>query len=225
VSPFPLTIAHRGAPGRRENTLAGFRDGIANGADWIELDVHLTADKAVAVHHDFTLGGRLLARMTLTEARERAARRRFELPTLEEVFTAVPGHIGVNVEIKAPGIGAAVLHELVQRRAVDRTLVSSFDWPTVRALASRKPRVRTGLLADSPVRDAAGELRRARADTLVVKHRLATARLVEEVHSAGFQVLVWTVNRPKDLRRMIALGVDGIITDYPERMAWLRLGR
>ena len=54
--PFPLIIAHRGEPGRRENTIAGFLAGIARGAEWIELDVHPTADGCVIVHHDPKIG-------------------------------------------------------------------------------------------------------------------------------------------------------------------------
>jgi len=215
----PLIIAHRGEPGRRENTVAGFLAGIRRGAEWIELDVHRTRDGAIVVHHDFALAGRALARLTLKQAKQRARRwKRIELPTLAEVITAVPEHVGLGVEIKAPGIGAAVLQVLTRHRAVGRALVSSFHWPTVRALADLRPRVRTGILTCSRLLDPVGDLRRARAHALCQEHTLADRQLVRAVHRAGLEIHVWTANAPADLRRMMALGVDGIITDYPARL-------
>jgi glycerophosphoryl diester phosphodiesterase len=89
---FPLIIAHRGEPGRRENTLAGFLAGIARGAEWIELDVHQTADAQVIVHHDAHTARRSLHVLTLEEARALARKRkRIELPTLDEV-SGLPAH-------------------------------------------------------------------------------------------------------------------------------------
>ena len=215
----PLIIAHRGEPGRRENTVAGFLAGIRRGAEWIELDVHRTRDGAIVVHHDFDLGGRAIARLTLKQAKQRARRvKRLALPTLDEVLEALPERIGLGVEIKAPGIGAAVLQVLTRHRAVGRALVNSFHWPTIRALAERRPRVRTGLLTCSRLLDPLGDLRRARAHALCQEHTLADRQLVRAVHRAGLEIHVWTANAPADLRRMMALGVDGIITDYPARL-------
>jgi len=215
----PLIIAHRGEPGRRENTVAGFLAGVRRGAEWIEFDVHRTADGAVVVHHDFDLGGQAIARLTLKQAKLQARRfKHIALPTLDEVLEGVPEHVGLGVEIKAPGIGRAVLRVLARYRAVERALVSSFHWPTVRALADLRPRVRTGLLTCSRLLDPVGDLGRARAHALCQEHTLADRQLVRAVHRAGLEIHVWTANAPADLRRMMALGVDGIITDYPARL-------
>ena len=220
----PLIVAHRGARGRRlENTLAGFRDGISRGAEWVELDIHRTADGALVVFHDFAIGGQGLARLTLAEAKKRAhLLRGIELPTLEEVFDALPRSIGVNIEIKAPGIGRELISLLVRRRATRRVLVSSFHPPTIRAFADLRPRVVTGLLARRSPRQSVGALRRAGARALVLHHTSLDARLAAQVQRAGFSVWAWTVNRERDLRRMLALGVDAIITDFPERLLRLR---
>lgn len=220
----PLIVAHRGARGRRrENTLAGFLDGITRGAEWVELDIHRTADGALVVFHDFTLDERRLARLTLAEAKQQARRLRgIELPTLDEVFDSLPRSIGVNVEIKAPGIGRELISLLVQCRATQRVLVSSFHHPTIRALAGLRPRVSTGLLPRRHLRDPVGALRRAGARALVLHYTAVNARLTEEVQRAGLAVWVWTVNRERDLRRMLALGVDAVITDFPEKLLRLR---
>ncbi|MFQ5724180.1 MAG: glycerophosphodiester phosphodiesterase [Terriglobia bacterium] len=215
----PLIIAHRGAPGRLENTLEGFLAGIQAGADWIELDVHQTADSHLVVHHDFTLGGKALAELTLREAKRLARQvKQIELPALEDVIEAVPERIGLGVEIKAPFIGAAVVKTLARQRATGRALLSSFHFPTIRQLAEVRPRVPTGLLTIPRLFDPVKEIRRARAQALCPEHSRCDRRLVREVQQAGFQVFVWTVNREDDLRRMLELRVDGIITDYPTRL-------
>lgn len=219
----PLIIAHRGARGRLENTVEGFLDGVARGAEWVELDVHRTADGALAVFHDAALGGKPLAQLPLNQARDLAERsRHIQLPVLEQVIAALPRTVGLNVEIKAAGIGPAVVAALALQNAVERTICSSFDYPTIREMAEQRTQVRTGILTDSPLSDAVAEIRQARAQALFLKHTLATRTLVEEVKKAGFQVFVWTVNSEADLKRMLELGVDGIITDFPERLARLR---
>jgi len=221
---YPLIVAHRGARGPRlENTVAGFREGVARGAEWVELDIHRTADGALVVFHDFTLGGQRLARLTLAEAKQRAWRLRgIELPTLDEVFDSLPRSIGVNIEIKAPEIGRELISLLARRRATKRVLVSSFHHSTIGAIAGLRPRLSTGLLARRRPRDPVGALRRAGARALVLHYSALNARLTEQVQRAGFAVWAWTVNRERDLRRMLALEVDAIITDFPEKLLRLR---
>jgi len=220
---FPLIIAHRGEPGRRENTLAGFLAGIRRGAEWIELDVHLTADGKVIVHHDARIGRHSLNKLTLKEARQLARRRkRIELPTLDEVLEAIPGKVGVNVELKDPQAGRVVVAVLARHKAVDRAICSSFHWPAVRELADLRPRVCSGILSRLRLRDPIDEIRRARAQAIFHKYPSVDAAQVPEVRKAGFGFYVWTVNRTSALRHMIELGVDGIITDYPERLVRLR---
>ena len=220
---FPLVIAHRGAPGRRENTVEAFHHGIAAGAEWIELDVHATADGAVVVHHDPTIGRRRLAACTLEEAQELARRRkRIALPTLEGVLEAIPKNISVNVEIKDPRAARAVVAVLARHKAVGRALCSSFHWKVVRELARLRPRVRTGILTPRRLDDPVDSIRRARASALIHEYHSVEAAQVREVQRAGFWFVVWTVNHEGALRRMVELGVDAIATDYPERLAQIR---
>ncbi|MCI0404123.1 MAG: glycerophosphodiester phosphodiesterase [Acidobacteria bacterium] len=220
---FPLIIAHRGAPGRRENTIEAFLHGIAAGAEWIELDVHQTADGAVIVHHDPAIGRRRLTARTLEEARELARRRkRIALATLDDVLEAIPKTIGVNVEIKDPRAARAVVNVLNRHKAVERALGSSFHWEVVRELARLRPRIRTGILTPRRLDDPVDAIRRARASVLIHEYHSVEAAQVREVQAAGFWFVVWTPNRERELRRMVELGVDGIATDYPERLARIR---
>lgn len=220
---FPFIIAHRGEPGRRENTIAGFLAGIARGAEWVELDVHLTADAQVIVHHDAHIARRALNKLTLEEARALARKRkRIELPTLDEVFGTIPNSIGVNVEIKDPRAARGVVAVLARHKAVERAICSSFHWPTILELADLRPRVRTGILTRSRLRDPLGDIRGARAQAIFHKYPSVSGKQVREVQEAGFGFHVWTVNRAGALRRMVELDVDGIITDHPERLVRLR---
>jgi glycerophosphoryl diester phosphodiesterase len=223
VRRFPLIIAHRGAPGRRENTVEAFLHGIGAGAEWIELDVHQTADGAVIVHHDPSIGRRRLSACTLEEARELARRRqRITLPTLDEVLEAIPTRIGVNVEMKDPRTARAVLSVLARRQAVERALVSSFHWAAVRELARLRPRVRTGILTPRRLDDPVDAIRRARASAIIHEYHTVDTAQVREVQRAGFWFVVWTPNFARDLRRMVALGVDAIATDYPAKLVGIR---
>lgn len=220
---FPLIIAHRGAPGRRENTVEAFLAGIAAGAEWIELDVHETADGAVVVHHDPTIGRRRLAACTLEEAQELARRRkRIALPTLDDVLEAIPKNVGVNVEIKDPRAGRAALAVLHRHKAVERALCSSFHWEVVRGLARLRPRVRTGILTPRRLDDPVDSIRRARASAIIHEYHTVDAAQVREVQRAGFWFVVWTPNRERDLQRMVGLGVDAIATDYPEKLVQIQ---
>ena len=220
----PIIIAHRGAPGRRrENTIAGFLAGIARGAEWIELDIHQTADGGLIVYHDFEIGEKPVSQCTVKEAKNLAKKlRNIDLPTLEEVLEAVPNTIGLGVEVKAPNIGGRLVPVLAQRRAADRIISSSFHFPTLRMIAELRPCVRTGILTSSRLLDPTGEIRRARAQAIFQEYSFADRGLLREVRKAGFQFFVWTVNRERDLKQMMAMGVDGIITDVPEKLLQLR---
>ncbi len=222
----PLIIAHRGSPGRsKENTLAGFRAGLAAGADGVELDLRQTADGALVCYHDAWLGSRRVEQCTLAEARARARRlRRLQLPTLEEVLESLPRAASLNVEIKTPGIGREVLARLARHDAAERCVISSFDLPTVRALARVPRRVPTGLIATKVPPHPVGTLRRAGAQALCLYYRRVDATLVEALHRAGLKLVAWTVNHPRDLGRLLAFDVDAIITDYPHRLARLLEG-
>jgi len=220
---FPLVIAHRGAPGRRENTVEAFLHGIAAGAEWIELDVHETADGAVVVHHDPNIGRQRLSLRTLEEAQALARRRkRIALPTLDDVLEAIPKNIGVNVEIKDPRAAGAVLATLARHKAVERALCSSFHWAAVRELGRLRPRVRTGILTLRRLDDPVDSIRRARASAIIHEYHSVEAAQVGEVQRAGFWFVVWTANLEGALRRMVGLGVDGIATDYPEKLVRIR---
>lgn len=194
-------FAHRGASAEApENTLAAFLRAVEQEADGIELDVRLTADRQLLVVHDPIPVGACRADYP-------------EQPTLSDVFAAVGERLGcLNVELKEEGNGLEerVVECIVEQGLTDRVLLSSFlpaALHTCRALAPALPCAR--LFARTVPEDA---------DEWPVLHphfALVTEATLALWREAGKQVNVWTVNDPTELRRLAALGVDGLITDLP----------
>ena len=222
-------IAHRGASGEHpENTLAAFRAAIGEGADCCELDVQCSADGVLVVVHDdridrTTDGAGSVARLTLAQLKALDAGRwrdaRFageRIPSLEEVCKAVAGKCALNVELKAAGIEAQVC-DLV-RGAAPSSILSSFDWAALARVRQMAPELGVGLLASrgrARLLDSAVELR---ALAVHPRYDLVDASFCADAHRRGLLVYVWTVDEVATMARLIAAGVDGIMTNYPARL-------
>lgn len=230
----PLLYAHRGASvARLENTMSAFHAAIEADADGIELDVRASRDAAVVVFHDRTLE-RLAARPEAVGALDAAALRRVVLeggeriPLLDEVLDLLaPTSLRLNVEIKGDGGGRFRLTNLVssllRRRAPrerERVFVSSFR-PEVlvwlRALGGGVPGAFLFDAENTGTQRAAALSALGRFPVLHPSASLVDARRMAAWRAAGLRVNAWTVNEPAELRRLDALGVDGIITDDPAR--------
>ncbi len=233
---MPLIIAHRGdSANAPENTLVAFRLAYENGADGIELDVMLSADRQLVVIHDDTLdrtsnGHGEVGEIPLTALRELDAGAWFSpkfkgepIPLLDEVFTELGGKFLINVELKNYKTPKDQLPELVvalvEKHALsDSVLLSSFNARNLLRAKSLAPEIRTGLLTmpgllGLPMRGFLG--RRYGADDLHPYYRDVSAKMVQTRHQIGQKVNVWTVDAPNDLRRMQSCGVDMIICNDP----------
>ena len=226
-----LNIAHRGASADfPENTLCAFAAAIAAGADLCELDVQRTADGGLVVMHDEKLerttnGSGEVARI---ESRKLFAldaggwfSSRFtgeRIPSLEEVFELTQGRGGLNVEIKAKGIEEAVVDVIRRWGARETTLVSSFDRRALARIREIAPEIRIGVLADRGRRRLVTVAEEMGAAAINPRHDLVDQRLCAEAHRKGLQVYAWTVDDPAMMRRLIELGVDGIMTNRPGRL-------
>lgn len=237
----PAVVAHRGASAvAPENTLAALLEAVRRGADAVEFDVRRTRDGVLVLCHDPTverttdarlvLPGRApwrVADLTLAELRrldagswhgpEYAGER---VPTLAEALEALrPTGVSALVELKTPSEHPATVPdlaaELTRARLVPgRITVQSFDAGAVLALRQRLPAVRTGVLMHrvtrSRIRQVAGW-----ADLVNVQHQWLGRSVLDETRAHGLECFAWTVNHPAAVRRMCALGVDGIVTDHP----------
>jgi len=238
----PLVVAHRGASGQApENTLAAYRLALAQGARAAETDVFLTADGHVVALHDRTLdrttdGTGAVADHTLAQLRSLDAGSWFDpgfagegVPTLGELLDLTRDAAVLCVEIKAgDGIVAAIAEQLDARAMRDQVVIFSFDADAVGQAGVVLPDVPSLLLASrsgSPRIYDPGVIDQAlllAADALGFNHQALTQSLVDGAHAAGLAVFTYTVNKQADLMRVRELGVDGVITDWPERVAdWL----
>ncbi|MDO4294743.1 MAG: glycerophosphodiester phosphodiesterase [bacterium] len=228
--------AHRGASAYApENTMEAFRLAKEQGADGIEIDVQMTKDKELVVIHDETidrtsLGSGFVKDLTYSELLEINFNQLHpeyptaKLPLLEEVFAFVKeSKMMINVELKNSVIPYPKLEERVcklarQMGVEDKVLYSSFNHGSLRKLQKIDPEAVTGILyADGWLKVP------TYAQNLGVQaihpawyHVKNDTKLIEKSHRKGLKVHVWTVNRKEDMEELLHLGVDAIITNYPD---------
>ena len=232
----PRIFGHRGAMGYApENTLASFRKAVELGVEAIELDVHLTADDELVVLHDpclerTTSGRGQVHALTLEEIRALDAGAHFgpefageRVPTLGEVLEWARGRCVLDVEIKGapapyPGIADRVVELLVRHQMLDRAIVISFDHPTVRRVKALAPDLATGVLYSCRPIDPIRLARDAQADALLPHWSHCAAEDVGRAHAAGLSVHPWATSEPDEIRALLAMGVDSITSNHPDRV-------
>jgi len=237
----PLVIAHRGASADApENTIAAFELALEQGADGIELDVHLSADGHPVVIHDFTLDRTTNGSGPVSAQRVRDLKRldaggwrerRFlgqRVQTLQEVLERFRDRARFWIELKAgsrvyPGIEERVVSTLEIYDVVDRSLLQSFDQDAIALTRSLNREIRVGVLVEeAPIQ--ARLLAPGVANAICPGADLVTENLLTRIKEAGLECYVWTVNEPVLMDRLVNWQVNGIITDRPGVLA-ARLGR
>jgi len=214
-APVTAVLAHRGAASHfTENTVAAFAAARRIGADGVELDVRRSADGALVVHHDAEIRG--AGPVTAIRARDLPA----WVPHLSEALEACQGMV-VNVEIKSDGgeaLPRSTAAALAELGWTDRVVVSSFDAACIETVRRADSRLRVGWLVGWTVDAPASLLQAVQRDYQGIHPfvTLVNGPLVTQAHAFGLAVRVWTVNSPDDLRAMVGLGVDAVVTDRPE---------
>jgi glycerophosphoryl diester phosphodiesterase len=229
--------AHRGSPlAAPENTLPAMERAIADGADFVELDVRQTRDAHLVLSHDKdflrTAGIAVdVWEMTLAEIRRLDVGSHFDpafagtrVPTLTEAITTLRGRAGLYLELKTadatPDLLKNVIRTLREQRFLEHTILASLDAAALRTARELAPRLRTSLLVHTAI-GAATEPVSAQA----LRVGLLDAATVQRLRSHGQEVHVWTVNDPRTMARCLDLGVDNIITDTPEELVRLLRAR
>jgi glycerophosphoryl diester phosphodiesterase len=230
-----LIIAHRGASGNApENTLAAFRKAVALGATFIETDLHLSRDARFVAIHDATVnrttnGQGAVHDMALADLRKLDAGSWFgseftgeRIPTLEEILEfSKKNDVVFYLEIK-PGAAWGGEHALVgalrETGEIPRVVVISFDAAIVLNLRKIEPTLMTGLLYDGQIENPLDKAVEIGARQLAVRGDLVTPALIARAKKKDLQVVCWTVNHPAHMRMLAAAGVDGIMSDYPDRL-------
>jgi glycerophosphoryl diester phosphodiesterase len=235
-------IAHRGASGAApENTLAAFRKAVELGAGFIETDLQLSRDARLVALHDDTLdrttnGRGPVSSMTVEELRRLDAGSWFRptnheagstfvgerIPTVEEILAFGREHeLGLHLEIKATGpsgVEHAIVGALRASGEIPRSVVLSFAAGILKRIRDLEPLVMTGFLYSDRLPSAVATAVDVGARQLLPRHDRVTRGLVADAHAQDLKLVAWTADTPKEMQKLIAAGVDGIITNYPDRL-------
>lgn len=230
----PLRIAHRGASGEGlapENTLAAFERAIQIGVDLLEIDVRTTGDGHIVVLHDPSLDRTtdrqgLVRAMTFDEIRQADAGNGEKVPTLDEVLDLARHRAQVLVEIKSDFISERVLQIIADTGSDEQVVLQSFNPQTVQRLKLLAPQLPASLLVGQlPTTPSRVRARRlvtqvleAGANALSIWHATLTPALIEEMRKRAIAVWAWTVDEDIIMRDLAMMGVQGIITNYPDRL-------
>ncbi len=233
-----VVIAHRGAAGSRpENTLASVEQAIADGADWVEIDVQETVDGRVVVMHDsdfMKLSGVDLKiwDASMDDLSDIDIGSWFDpayadqrVPLLRDVLQAAKGRAHVLIELKYYGHDVDLENRVIgiveDLDMQDRIATMSLKYPAVQKMLTLRPGWRTGVLAATAVGNLAG----LQGDFVAVSTSAANAHLADTVAAAGKDLYVWTVNDPLQMSQMISMGATGLITDQPGLARQVLAGR
>ena len=244
----PKVIAHRGASGYApELTLAAYQLALQLGCDGIEMDIHPLRDGTLVALHDpdvarttnrkgkisdFTLEElkNLDAGSWFNKAYPDRARQEYaglRIPTIQEIFDLVKeSTVEFFIEIKdpelySPDLERSLLSLVLDNQIEKRTRFLSFSAPSILKIKAINPSLRTAFLVSGAEEDPVESTLRLSADEVGILHTLITPALIDSAHNAGLSVSAWTVNHPSDMERMIDLGTDCIITNYPDRLVRL----
>jgi len=236
---LPWVIAHRGASAvAPENTMAAFRRAVAMGVDCIETDLHLSRDGRLIIVHDATLnrttnGDGLVKNFTFSELRQLDAGRWFSedfagerLPAVEELLDlAEPADLSLYLEIKGGagyGVERAVISALRGRKESKAAVILCFDPSVLDRIHQLDRLLMTGLLFESDGLDMVREAVRVGARQIAPRGDCVTSELLEDAHRRGLKVIAWTINDPVQMRALASAGVDGIMTNHPDRLIAVR---
>ncbi|MBN1997180.1 glycerophosphodiester phosphodiesterase [candidate division KSB1 bacterium] len=224
--PDILITAHRGASGSApENTLAAVKKAKTDGAHIVEIDVRLSQDLVPVLMHDATIdrttnGHGPVNSFTFEQLEQFDAGSWFDkvftgetIPTLQAVLDNFAGFL--NIEIKADRHNRQMVERVVdvlsQNNIFDRCLISSFDLDIVESAKKMAPQIQTALICSRKMDDRAWD-----GDWhLCLQYKLVSDSLVQRAHVMNKSVHAWTVNEKHSMRKLIAMGVDGIMTNYP----------
>lgn len=225
----PLIIAHRGASGYElENTIAAFEKALQLNVDMIELDVYVVKSGEVVVFHDDTLD-RLsnthgeIEHFTLETLQRICLHGGYKIPSLKEVLQLLDGACKVNIELKGQCTAAPVveiIHDFVATSNFkkDSFLISSFRWDELEKVKTIDATIPIAVLVEGNPFPAIEIAKKLNAVAVNPHYSYLNETNVNLMHSHHLDIYTWTVNDYFDIDQVKALGVDGIITNYPDRV-------
>ncbi|MEW8506875.1 MAG: glycerophosphodiester phosphodiesterase family protein [Candidatus Thiodiazotropha sp.] len=219
-----VRIAHRGGAGHApENTLSAIERSLAFGVDYIEIDLQLTKDGRLVVIHDkrvdrTTNGDGYVSELNLEYLRSLDAGNGEHVPLFSEVLELVGEHAGIMIEMRSRNIAGKLVEQVCNAGTDVPVIYASFlhsELISLRAIDSSA--VTMALLEGVPI-GGAQFAEAAHASHVGLGFDSITPEFVDTLHLKGLQVYVYTLNHPSDIELALEMGVDGIISDYPERI-------
>lgn len=225
----PLVIGHRGAMGHEtENTLASVQKALDLGVDMIEIDVFNVASGQTMVFHDETLdrlanAGGKIEDWRYYDLRKVVLEGGHKIPRLQDVLKLVDNKVRLNIELKGAGTVNRVnfiTDYYIKERGwkLENFLISSFKWDELREMRKVNPDMPIAILTEDDPLEAIPLAKELKAEAINPNFNKLTRENNLAIKEAGFKIYTWTVNDAQDILTMKRFGVDGIITNYPERV-------
>ena len=222
-------IGHRGAMGHvTENTIPSINKAIELGVDGIEIDVFKCRSGEIVVFHDkkidrLTSSSGYIEEFTIDSIRKIKVNNNYDIPELKDVLKIIPKNIFLNIELKGDNTAKKVNEILLKfsennSRNIDNYIVSSFDWKELEVLRSVNNQIKLAVLCDKSINDALNIASKIKAYAINPSHKLLDHKIVKNIQSKGLKVYPYTVNEKITIKKMKKFNVDGIITDFPERI-------
>lgn len=224
-----LKIGHRGAKGHApENTLISFQKALDMHVDGIELDVHLSADGELIVIHDekidrTTNGTGTVNTLSLSELKTFRINQEHKIPTLKEVLDLINHQCFINVELKGNGTAKPVvslIEEYVLKKnwKYNHFIISSFDWNALKEVRSLNSKIPIGILTHTDLELAIAFAKFIKAEAIHPHFHLLNQEKTEQMQKESFDVFPWTVNETEDIKKIKSFKVNGIISDFPDKL-------
>ena len=219
-----LKIGHRGSAGHApENTLAAVRKGIALGVDFVEIDIRRTVDGRLVILHDATVnrttnGKGRIDRLHLQDVEKLDAGDGEHIPTFEEVLKVATGKTGLMVELKIRGAAQQTVESVRKAGFKNPVIYASFLHDELKQVRKADPEAPLMVLFGSLSRASVSRAIKYGSSFVGLPHNKTTGSLVNSFHRAGLRLFVYTANDPDDIQRALSLGVDGVISNFPDRI-------
>lgn len=224
-----LVIGHRGAMGHEtENTLASVQKALDLGVDMIEIDVFRIKSGEIMVFHDarvdeLTNGTGNIEEYSYLELKQLTLDGNHKIPILQDVITLIDKKVPLNIELKGANTANQVNHIInvyIKKRGWSQQdfVISSFNWEELREMRRINPEIAIAVLTEASPTDAIAVAKELKAVAINPDFETLTPEDVIKIHGEGFRVYTWTVNEPEDILSAQDMGVDGIFTNYPERI-------
>tara|TARA_Y100000004_G_scaffold168810_1_gene202531 strand:+ start:320 stop:1087 length:768 start_codon:yes stop_codon:yes gene_type:complete len=225
----PLIIGHRGAKGYvAENTIPSVNYAIDLGANGVEIDVFRCKSGEIVVFHDNNLSKILdvnlcIEDLDLKKIKSFRIENKYFIPTLEEILSLQLGDLILNIELKGKGTAIPTIEILKNYFNKDlikeeNLLISSFDWDELLILRSVSQEIPIGVLIDGNPLLALKFAEEVKATSINSDYKFLNKNNIELINSMGYKLFPYTVNDKDEMKKLISLGVDGIITDYPDKL-------